>query len=68
MKAIWNGQVIAESSDTIVIENNHYFPPESILKEFFNTSKTQTSCAWKGTAGYYTLKVNGKENADAAVL
>ena len=66
MKAIWNQQVIAESQDTIVIENNHYFPPESIRKEFFKPTDTHTSCAWKGQASYYTLHVNGKENKDAA--
>ncbi|WP_298900571.1 DUF427 domain-containing protein [uncultured Psychroserpens sp.] len=66
MKAIWNDQIIAESDDTIVIENNHYFPPESIKKEFFKSSETHTTCAWKGEASYYTLDVNGKENRDAA--
>lgn len=66
MKAIWNQKVIAESDNTIVIENNHYFPPESIVKEFFKPSETHTSCAWKGEASYYTLNVDDKENKDAA--
>lgn len=66
MKAIWNGQVLAESDDTIVIEGNHYFPPNSINKEFFKDSATQTSCHWKGMASYHSLQVNGKENKDAA--
>mgnify|MGYP000435941571 CR=1 FL=1 len=66
MKAIWNDQVIAESNDTIVIENNHYFPPSSIKKEFYKESQTQSVCPWKGTASYYTLEVNGQENKDAA--
>lgn len=66
MKAIWNGKVIAESDDTIVIENNHYFPPESIKKEFFKTSSTHSVCPWKGQASYYTLNVEGKVNPDAA--
>ncbi len=66
MKAIWNNIVIAESNDTVVIENNHYFPAESIKKEFFKESKTHTTCPWKGVASYYTITVDGKENADAA--
>ncbi|GER58055.1 DUF427 domain-containing protein [Patiriisocius marinus] len=66
MKAIWNNQVIAESNDTVVIENNHYFPPSSINKKFFNSSDTASHCPWKGTASYFTLEVDGKSNADAA--
>ena len=66
MKAIWNDTVIAESEDTIVIENNHYFPAESIKKEFFNESDSHSTCPWKGLASYYTLTVEGKENKDAA--
>ncbi len=66
MKAIWNGEVIAESDDTIVVENNHYFPEETIKKEFFNESETHTICPWKGEASYYTLSVGGQENKDAA--
>ena len=66
MKATWNNQVIAESDDTIVVENNHYFPKESVKAEFLADSPTHTTCPWKGLASYYTLKVNGKENTDAA--
>ncbi|MEO0526103.1 MAG: DUF427 domain-containing protein [Bacteroidota bacterium] len=66
MKAIWNDTVIAESDDTIVIENNHYFPSESIKKEYFKSSNTHSICPWKGEASYYTLEVLGKENTDAA--
>ena len=66
MKAIWNNEIIAESNDTKVIENNHYFPPEAIKKEFFKSSDTHTNCPWKGVASYYTVSVNGKENKDAA--
>ena len=66
MKAIWNGEVIAESDETIIIENNHYFPPASIKSEYFNKNDSHTVCPWKGTASYYTLDVNGKENKDAA--
>jgi len=66
MKAIWNNQVVAESDDTIVIEGNHYFPPNSISKKFFKDSATHSVCPWKGQASYYTLDVDGKENTDAA--
>ncbi|NND95649.1 MAG: DUF427 domain-containing protein [Flavobacteriales bacterium] len=66
MKAIWNGQLLAESNDTKVIEGNHYFPADSIKKEFFKESDTHSVCPWKGTASYYSLAVNGEENKDAA--
>ncbi len=66
MKAIWNGAVLAESDDTIVVENNHYFPAASLNEEFFVSSETTSHCSWKGEASYYSLLVNGKENKDAA--
>jgi uncharacterized protein (DUF427 family) len=66
MKAIWNGQVIAESDQTIVIEGNHYFPPQSVRREFLQDSPTHTTCPWKGTASYYNLVVDGQINKDAA--
>ena len=66
MKAIWNGVVIAESKNTQVVEGNQYFPPNSIKQEFFLKSKTTTICPWKGTAAYYTISVDGKQNPDAA--
>ena len=66
MKAIWNDTVLAESDDTVVIENNHYFPMESIHKEYFKPSSTHTHCPWKGQASYYTIEVNGQTNSDAA--
>lgn len=66
MKAIWNNTVIAESNDTVVIEGNHYFPHESIKKEFYTSSEMHSVCPWKGKAHYYTLEVNGKQNVDAA--
>lgn len=65
-KAVWNGEVIAESSDTVIIEGNHYFPPGSIHREFFRDSQHHTSCPFKGTASYYDIEVNGKTNAEAA--
>lgn len=66
MKAIWNNAVIAESERTIVIEGNHYFPPESIDQRYFSETETHTTCVWKGEASYYTILVDGKENVDAA--
>ena len=65
-KALWNDTVIAESADTKMVEGNHYFPPDSVKKDFFRDSATTSVCGWKGTARYYTLVVGGKENADAA--
>ncbi|GAB1422130.1 DUF427 domain-containing protein [Anaerolineales bacterium] len=65
-RAIWNGQVLAESDKTQVVEGNHYFPPETINKEYFEDSSTHTTCPWKGEASYYTIKVDGQENKDAA--
>jgi uncharacterized protein (DUF427 family) len=66
MKAIWNGTVIAESDETIVVEGNHYFPAAAIKPEFFKPSQTHTVCGWKGTASYHTVEVDGKQNPDAA--
>ena len=66
MKAIWNGKVLAESNETVIVEGNHYFPPTSIRNEFFKLSTTHTVCGWKGTASYYTVEVDGKQNPDAA--
>ncbi|MBE9464404.1 DUF427 domain-containing protein [Dyadobacter subterraneus] len=66
MKAIWNHEVIAESDETIVVENNHYFPIQSVNKGYLIESATHTTCPWKGEASYYTLEVDGRSNPDAA--
>ena len=66
MKATWNGTVIAESNDTVVVEGNHYFPLESVKPEVLQASSHQSSCPWKGMAGYYSLLVAGETNKDAA--
>ncbi len=66
MKAIWNDQIIAESSQTRLVEGNHYFPADSIKAEFFRASDHQTVCHWKGTASYYHVQVNGQANLNAA--
>ena len=66
MKASWNGQVIAESDDTVVVEGNHYFPPDTINQEFIEDSDHHSYCPWKGTASYFDVVVNGERNANAA--
>lgn len=66
MRAIWNNEIIAESDETIEVENNQYFPPSSIKREYFIDSDSTTVCPWKGTASYYNIKVNGEINQDAA--
>lgn len=65
-RAVWNGTVLAESADTIVIEGNHYFPPRAIKTDHFVASSTTTMCSWKGVASYYSVEVDGQRNADAA--
>jgi uncharacterized protein (DUF427 family) len=66
MKAIWKGKVLAESDSTLVVEGNHYFPPDSVRREYFKASDTRTTCPWKGVASYYTIDVDGESNQDAA--
>lgn len=66
MKAIWNDTVVAESDKTIEVENNHYFPPESINSDFFQLSDKHTVCPWKGRASYFHLQVGEARNEDAA--
>lgn len=66
MRAVWNGAVIAESPTTVQVEGNHYFPADTVRREFVADSGTTTVCPWKGTASYYSLVVDGKTNPDAA--
>jgi uncharacterized protein (DUF427 family) len=66
MKAIWNDKIVAESDETVLIEGNHYFPPNSINKKFLIKSNTSTRCSWKGIANYYSVNVDGKLNKDSA--
>ena len=65
-KAVWNGTVIAESDDTVIVEGNHYFPPSSVRSEFLAESSTTSQCPWKGKASYYSIDVDGQVNTDAA--
>lgn len=66
MKAVWNNVILAESDDTILVEGNHYFPPNSVRRGFFKESNTHTLCGWKGMASYYSVTVNDKTNKDCA--
>jgi uncharacterized protein (DUF427 family) len=66
MKATWRGATLAESDDTVVVEGNHYFPADSIKREYFQASEKHTTCPWKGEASYYDVVVNGEVNNAAA--
>lgn len=58
-KAVFNGAVIAESDDTIVVEGNHYFPPDSVNTEHLRPSDAHSMCPWKGVASYHDVEVDG---------
>lgn len=66
MKATWNGAVVAESDDTVLVEGNHYFPADSLNPAVVTFSNHRTTCPWKGQASYHSLLVNGEINPDAA--
>lgn len=66
VKATWKGAVIAESGKTVIVENNHYFPPEAVNMKYLKKSGNTYQCAWKGLADYYNVEVNGETNPDAA--
>ncbi len=66
MRASWNGAVVAESAETVVVEGNHYFPRESVDERYVTPSAHTSVCPWKGTAQYLSLEVDGKRNPDAA--
>ncbi len=66
VEARWNGTLIASSDDTVVVEGNHYFPADAVDPALLRASAKTSVCGWKGTANYYTLHVDGAENADAA--
>ena len=65
-KATWNGVLIAESNEVELVEGNVYFPPDAVVKQHLRESDTRTECAWKGTAHYYHVELEGKVNRDAA--
>ncbi|TAN01753.1 MAG: DUF427 domain-containing protein [Rhizobiaceae bacterium] len=66
MRAIWKGEVLAESADTVVVEGNHYFPPGSLKADHFRPSQHHSVCPWKGRASYYDVVVDGEVNPEAA--
>jgi len=66
VRAVWNGAVIAESNNTVMVEGNHYFPPSSVNDEYLEPSSHSSVCHWKGEAGYFNLLVAGERNANAA--
>lgn len=66
MKATWNGAILAESNNTVMVEGNHYFPPDSINREYFRESNTRSTCPWKGLSSYHDIVVDDKVNKDAA--
>ncbi len=66
VKAEWNGAILAQSDETVVVEGNHYFPADAVDSRYLKPSATKTTCPWKGTASYHSLSVNGADNPDAA--
>ena len=66
MRAIWQNTILAQSDDTVVVEGNHYFPPDSLRREFFRASPAHTTCPWKGVASYYDVVVGDQVNREAA--
>jgi uncharacterized protein (DUF427 family) len=66
MKALWKEVVLAESDQTVLVEGNHYFPPDSVKREYLEESETQTTCPWKGVAGYYHIVDGADRITDGA--
>lgn len=66
MKAMWNNAVIAASTNTVIVEGNHYFTADSLDRQFLVPSDHTSTCPWKGEASYYHVVVDGRENRDAA--
>lgn len=66
VRATWQGAVLAETDESLVVEGNHYFPPESVERRYLQPSSTHTVCGWKGLASYYDVVVDGRVNRDAA--
>ena len=66
VKAVWNGETIAESDDTVVVEGHHYFPRDTVRENILLPSDTTSACPWKGIARYHSIQVGGAMNVDAA--
>jgi uncharacterized protein (DUF427 family) len=65
-RAVWNGAVIAESKETVVVDGKHYFPPHTVNHDYLSESNTRSECPWKGIAVYFHIRVDGDVNSDAA--
>ncbi len=66
MRAVWNGVTLAESAETIVVEGNHYFPPQSVRREHLASTQMRSLCPWKGVARYFTIRLSDDTNRYAA--
>ncbi len=66
MKAIWNGQLLAESDDTVIVDGHHYFTQNSVNMDLLQPSDHSSVCSWKGTAQYWNVKVDDEVNENAA--
>jgi uncharacterized protein (DUF427 family) len=66
MRALWKNVILAETDDTVVVEGNHYFPVDSLRREYFRNSDHHSVCPWKGTASYFDVVVGDDTNANAA--
>lgn len=66
IRATWNGEVLAESDRTVMVEGNHYFPPSSVRMQYMQDSPAHTRCPWKGKASYYDIVVDGQTNRAGA--
>ncbi|SMF64639.1 DUF427 domain-containing protein [Pseudobacteriovorax antillogorgiicola] len=66
IRAVWEGVIVAETNDPIVVEGNYYFPAKAIQTEYLQPSETRTHCPWKGEAAYFSLKVGDKTLEDCA--
>lgn len=61
MKIKFNGKIIAESNDTVIVEGNHYFPEKDVNIDLLEKSPTNTICPWKGKASYYSIRLNDED-------
>lgn len=65
MQAVFNGTVLAESDDIVMVDGNPYFPRASMHADYFRDSSHTTVCGWKGTARYWDVVVDDQEISNA---
>jgi uncharacterized protein (DUF427 family) len=65
-RAIFNGEVIAQGNDVVLLEGNVYFPPSAVRDEYLHRTRAKSLCYWKGVASYYTVEVKGLADRNAA--